>query len=88
MERFSFSSFFSSFFFVYSEKGNVVEVFGLYLTSYTSGKCFIPRPPGQPKGEWDAKEYNDKKSLIANCSIREICSIVKNFTHWKLKKNL
>ena len=60
---------------VYSEKGNVVEVFGLYLTSYTSGKCFIPRPPGQPKGEWDAKEYNDKKSLIANCSIREICSM-------------
>jgi hypothetical protein len=78
---------------VYSEKANVVEIFNLYLSSYTSGTCFCPRPPGQPKGEWTNKDYNDKKALIANCSIREICSTFQSETVilWQaqvLKKNI
>ena len=78
---------------VYSEKANVVEVLGLYLSSYTSGSCFIPRPPDQPKGEWDARNFNDKKALITNCSLREVCSMFQAETIilWQamvLKKNI
>ena len=57
---------------VYGEKGNVVEIFSLYLASYTGGTCFVPRPPGQPCGEWKGSLFNNKKALISNCSIRDI----------------
>jgi hypothetical protein len=57
---------------VYSEKGNVVEILGLYLPAFTTGRCFIPRPPDKPRGEWKAADYDDRKALLANCSLREV----------------
>ena len=78
---------------VYSEKGNVVEILSLYLASYTGGACFIPRPPGEPRGEWSAKNYSDKKALISNCSLRDILLQYQNesvilWQAMQLKKNI
>lgn len=61
---------------VYSEKGNLVEILSLYLSAFTSGHVFIPRPPGQPRGEWTCAKYDDRKALLANSSLREV---LKNF---------
>ena len=57
---------------VYTEKGNLIEILGLYLPAFTTGRCFIPRPPGKPKGQWTAADYDDRKALLANCSLREV----------------
>ena len=61
---------------VYSEKGNLVEILGLYLPAFSTGHCFVPRPPGRPKGEWTASAFDDRKALLAGCSLREI---LRNF---------